>query len=179
MGLSTLALIVAASAGSLGQFGVFGTKYSVGEVYVLLASLCLASGLQNAAITSSSGSSVRTTHLTGVTTDLGLGLARLCTLNYEDKRIRREYRSNWLRAQTIFSFVLGSVVGAMVCIRFHYMGFYIPAAIGRIRDMAGEQSKTSAARSNWPVGELGETQDRGIRVEVARDLLPTLLMREL
>jgi uncharacterized membrane protein YoaK (UPF0700 family) len=43
----------------------------------LSAIACLAMGLQNATITSISGGVVRTTHLTGVLTDLGIELSRL------------------------------------------------------------------------------------------------------
>ena len=103
MGLSALCLLVAASGNHFitGQFGdIFQLKHSL----VLLALLCLASGLQNGAITSSSLRSVRTTHLTGVTTDLGLGLARLMNFQNRGEKYKNEIRSNQLRFGSIVSF---------------------------------------------------------------------------
>ena len=43
----------------------------------LEATLCFAMGLQNAMVTRLSGAVVRTTHLTGITTDLGIKLVRI------------------------------------------------------------------------------------------------------
>jgi uncharacterized membrane protein YoaK (UPF0700 family) len=43
----------------------------------LEATLCFAMGLQNAMVTRLSGAVVRTTHLTGITTDLGIKIVRL------------------------------------------------------------------------------------------------------
>src|SRR4051794_20811225 len=53
MGLSALCLFGAAGGGEMLQFGSFGEVAKLKESYLLLALLCLASGLQNAAITSS------------------------------------------------------------------------------------------------------------------------------
>lgn len=51
-------------------------KLGGGNVYVLGILPCLAMGLQNATITRISGSVVRTTHVTGIVTDLGLELVQ-------------------------------------------------------------------------------------------------------
>ena len=63
---------VAAESSSPLATGAFAaTQWSLSAV------ACLAMGLQNATITSISGGVVRTTHLTGVLTDLGIELSRL------------------------------------------------------------------------------------------------------
>ena len=112
MGLSSLCLVLAAGCERLFHLGLSGHMIALEEGYVLLGLLCLASGLQNAAITSSSGRSVRTTHLTGLTTDLGLGIARVFTFPGDTDRGRAERRANFLRLGSILAFVLGSAVGA-------------------------------------------------------------------
>jgi len=111
MGLSALCLFLAASGGELLHFGIFGES-RLKQSYLLLVLLCLACGLQNGAITSSSGRSVRTTHLTGLTTDLGLGLARVLTLDTHKSGFAKEVRANYLRIGSILAFIFGSAVGA-------------------------------------------------------------------
>lgn len=100
-------------------FGVPGSN-DIGGVgtYVLMALLCLASGLQNGAISSSSQRSVRTTHMTGTTTDLGLGLARI----YDSGEAvpPEERRANFLRLGSLLFFMVGAIIGAMLYMRFSY-----------------------------------------------------------
>ncbi len=141
MALCAGALLVAAFATSFTHFVPFGETLRVKEVYLVLAALCLASGLQNAALTSSSGNSVRTTHLTGITTDLGLGLARLLSLGSRDERAARERHANRLRAGTILAFIAGSAVGAWVFFHTRYVGFLIPAFIAATAAWQGRRTK--------------------------------------
>lgn len=129
MGLVALLIGFVALGGTYNFFGNFGDVANMKYDFLLLACLCGACGLQNAAISSASGATIRTTHLTGLTTDLGLGLVRaeLHALTVAEKKIER--RSNLLRIATIFSFTLGSFIGAMIFSRFKYQGFYFPASI--------------------------------------------------
>ena len=89
MGLSALFLSLSVVGGEFAIFGIFGGRFGQPSDYVLLSLLCLACGLQNGAITSSSGGTIRTTHLTGLTTDLGLGLARLLNYSTLDQRFSK------------------------------------------------------------------------------------------
>lgn len=97
--------------------------------FVLLSLLCLCSGLTNAALSYSSRATVRITHLTGVTTDLGLGIARMISLRaHRNHASSGEVRFNLLRALTIFSFVLGSVFGAFLYRGISFNALILPAA---------------------------------------------------
>lgn len=147
MGLSSACLLLAALAGGFDYFGAFGESFRLKHTYLLLALLCLASGLQNGAITSSSGSSVRTTHLTGLTTDLGLGFARMLTFRKGERR-REEWLANSLRAGTILSFVLGSAAGASLFASLRYRGFIVPAAIAGYAAWHGRRLKHAAHRKD-------------------------------
>lgn len=126
---SAICLAVSASMGFFDAMPEFGQNFHLKQTYVLLVLLCLASGLQNAAITSSSGSSVRTTHLTGITTDLGLGIARRLTVRGNDPRSLKENQANWLRLGTILFFAIGSAMGAWLFMKWGYYGFTLPFLI--------------------------------------------------
>lgn len=141
MGLSALCLFLAAGGGIFLNLGGFGELFGVKESYLLLVLLCTASGLQNAAITSSSGRSVRTTHLTGLTTDLGLGLARILTFNLKHQKLESEVRANYLRFGSIFSFVVGSAFGAWIFMKLGYRGFILPGAIATYAAWHGRNAK--------------------------------------
>lgn len=118
-----------AIGGSNNFFGEFGESVNISHDYILLACLCGACGLQNAAISSASGATIRTTHLTGLTTDLGLGIikAELHPLSESEKIIER--RANILRIATILYFIFGSYVGAILYTQFKYEGFFFPMAL--------------------------------------------------
>lgn len=112
--------------GLLGFFGEFGEMYYQFRDGVLLSLLCLACGTQNGTITSVSRSVVRTSHLTGITTDLGIGIVRYFNRNILHGDIADETRANLMRFGIIFFFAFGSVMGAFVFRHLHYMGFIVP-----------------------------------------------------
>ncbi|MCM2352010.1 MAG: DUF1275 domain-containing protein [Pseudobdellovibrio sp.] len=122
-------LLVVALGGLFGFFGEFGTNTDLKNDYLLSAILCMACGLQNGAITMSSGATVRTTHLTGLTTDLGLGLVRAEITAKNSEQKQKERRSNKLRMGTVASFTAGAIVGAFAFINFKFAGFLLPASI--------------------------------------------------
>lgn len=140
MWLVSLILFFVSIGGYAGWFGNFGDVASMKHSFILLASLCGACGLQNAAITSASGSTVRTTHLTGITTDLGLGIVKseFKSLNKEQKD--NERKANLLRAATIISFTSGSLVGAFAFTKFGYLGFIMPAIVSQYSALRANQN---------------------------------------
>lgn len=144
-------LMIAAFGGYFHYFGEFGSEPKLKKDYILLALLCAASGLQNAAISTASGATVRTTHLTGLTTDLGTGLVRAFS---NPKIYHTEMRACRLRMGTWMSFAFGSVIGAWAYLRFKYLGFFLPAtlaaysafeALTPVRRLLRMRRKTAAA----------------------------------
>lgn len=117
MQIVALLLVFVFVAGHFGFFGEFGSATNVKYEYLLSAILCMACGLQNGAITMSSGATVRTTHLTGITTDLGVGL------------VRGESHANKIRVGTIGSFIAGAIISTYIFSHFNFFGFLLPAAI--------------------------------------------------
>ncbi|WP_415063824.1 YoaK family protein [Bdellovibrio sp.] len=119
------------AGGNLGYFGEFGAPI-VNKDYLLLAALCLACGIQNATVTSAFGAIIRTTHLTGITTDLGIGLVRMIFHSHKIQPRTNEIRANWMRLGLIGSFILGSFASAYVYLHAQYWGFLIPGGIATI-----------------------------------------------
>lgn len=84
---------------------------------ILLSSVLLFSmGLQNALVTRISQSVIRTTHLTGLFTDLGIELSQL--FFYKDRSERRQLnKSMLLKLAIISSFFAGGIIGGF---SYHY-----------------------------------------------------------
>jgi uncharacterized membrane protein YoaK (UPF0700 family) len=80
---------------------------------LLACSLLFAMGLQNSFVTTISNATVRTTHLTGLFTDLGIELSQLFFYSQEEKR-KKLVSSVKLRITIIGFFFLGGIFGGLV-----------------------------------------------------------------
>lgn len=90
-------------------------------------SLLFAMGMQNAMVSMISGSVVRTTHLTGIFTDLGIELAAASQPGGTDKAGLRQKIT--LRLVIIFFFLSGAVAGGYFYSSLGQYTFLIPATI--------------------------------------------------
>lgn len=115
--------------GTMGYFGIFGEPYEYLHDSVLLALLCLICGIQNGTITSVSKYVIRTTHLTGVTTDLGVGLVRFFSRKILKDAYINESPANLMRVGIILFFLAGSTLGGFVFKNLGYLGFTLPTVI--------------------------------------------------
>lgn len=107
------ALTLAVEAGlllSIGLVAALSERPPNGIVMVAILSLTM--GIQNAASTRISGSRVRTTHVSGVATDIGVGLAMILGLGAKGERTATARRLK-LHAATIVFFALGGVLGVV------------------------------------------------------------------
>lgn len=125
-GLIFSLLMFVLTGGLTGYFGTFGEPLSQSRDYTLLILLCLICGLQNGTITSVSKSVVRTTHLTGITTDLGLGIVRFLHRDQLQSEASGEGKANLMRIGIIFSFGAGSAVAGFLFLRVGFAGFFLP-----------------------------------------------------
>jgi hypothetical protein len=92
---------------------------------VFAGGLLFAMGLQNALVSVISRSVVRTTHLTGTFTDLGIELARLIIGREENSlTLRSGIR---LKIIIILFFTGGALLGASTFRHIHFYSFFIPA----------------------------------------------------
>lgn len=83
----------------------------------------MACGIQNAMVTTYSGAALRTTHLSGMFTDLGIAIGHLIRGVPNDARRLR------LCAVVISGFLLGGVAGSYFYSVFDYNVLFMPAAL--------------------------------------------------
>jgi len=116
-------------------FGLLGTSLGLHTallVPVTVLLLCFMMGLQNAVISKISRAEIRTTHVTGLVTDLGIELGKLLYINRTQTSLAEPVRANRqkLRLHLILvsSFFIGAVCGAM---GFKYVGYIstVPLAL--------------------------------------------------
>jgi len=118
-----------------------------------VALLCFVMGLQNAMITKISKAEIRTTHVTGLVTDIGIELGKLFYWNgpaadamRRDQPVKADRQRLALLASLLAAFVCGGLAGA---IGFKHMGFVstVPlatvlvalAAVPLVDDMKGQR----------------------------------------
>lgn len=92
--------------------GYFGSKcdLSVMDGKLMAFAMLFAMGLQNSLVTKVSNSTVRTTHLTGLFTDLGIELSQL--FFYKKLEEKKRLKSNiYLRLSIIIFFFIGCFLG--------------------------------------------------------------------
>src|SRR5205807_9288778 len=107
-------------------FGVLGANLKLLVEFFVPATvllLCYLMGLQNAIITKVSHAEIRTTHMTGNTTDLGIELGKLFYWNLDGSSAERVVANREklrVHAALIGLFVLGGVAGAL---GFKHVGY--------------------------------------------------------
>ena len=106
-------------------FGLFGAAMSLWHTLFLpvtVVLLCYIMGLQNAVITKISQARIRTTHLTGLITDLGIELGKLLYVNRDPDMapVQADRKRLKVHAQLVASFLVGGVAGAL---GFKYLGY--------------------------------------------------------
>ncbi len=108
---------------------LLGYKYNGSLVAkeIFAGSLLFAMGLQNSLVSMVSGSVVRTTHLTGTFTDLGIELAQFFQHKHEDSTILRSKIK--LRTAIIFFFMCGALSGAYLFKYYSFYAFFVPVII--------------------------------------------------
>jgi len=94
---------------------------------VFAGGLLFAMGLQNSLVSVISGSVVRTTHLTGTFTDLGIELAQLIGQKVKDRSVLKA--KILLRLFIIGSFMGGAILGAYLFYHREFQSFFIPVFV--------------------------------------------------
>ena len=125
---SLFALPLVVEALLLVCFGLVGARLPMQTPELMMMTsilLCFLMGLHNALITKISGAEIRTTHVTGMVTDLGIELGKLFYWNKKSAAPKQEgVRANRMKMLSLFSliasFLVGGIVGSM---GFEKIGF--------------------------------------------------------
>ncbi len=105
------------------------------EKIVFALALAASMGLQNALVARLSGAVIRTTHLTGVSTDLGIELVRVIRWYLEPSKDKSEtnkdaqlYRVR-LYLTIFFTFMAGAIIGSLLNAEVGVLAMILPIAI--------------------------------------------------
>lgn len=114
-------------------FGLFGGAIAIAAhlfVPLTVVLLCFIMGLQNAVITKISRAEIRTTHITGLVTDMGIELGKLLYINPapSEHPVRANRDKLRLQGKLIAAFALGALAGAL---GFKHVGYIatLPLAV--------------------------------------------------
>ena len=115
-------------AGVEGFFGEFNTAKTISESdFFIIPMLCFACGIQNSTCSQSTNGFLKPTHLTGLSTDIGIHFGRLHALKANnDKNYTKERNRNFIRLGIFASFSSGAAVSFLVFKRFEYTAFIFP-----------------------------------------------------
>jgi len=126
---SRYAFILVVEAGLMLVFGFMGNRLEQKVEFTLPVTvilLCFIMGVHNAVTSIISGAAVRTTHMTGTVTDIGIELSRLAYVNVHNKKGRLRIVANrpklTLYLLILASFVSGGILGAL---GFKHFGFKV------------------------------------------------------
>lgn len=129
-GLITLMLpvvvVLLGIAGSAGVFGPFGGPLIRVHDLALLFLLSFVCGMQNGCFATLTKGQIRTTHLTGISTDIGTDLARLWFGKLGPKEYELTRKTNLSRIATFCAFSLGSIVSVHLARKLGYAALLFP-----------------------------------------------------
>jgi uncharacterized membrane protein YoaK (UPF0700 family) len=104
-----------------------GFDHSLVQTEYFAGSLLFAMGMQNALVSMISGSVVRTTHLTGMVTDLGIDLSEAAV---QRRPVDPELRQSiYLRLYIIGFFLAGGIGGGLLFSLWGYRAFAVPVLL--------------------------------------------------
>jgi len=106
----------------VGFYGELHYEETLIETEFMIASLTFAMGLQNGLTASITNFSVKTTHLTGLTTDLAIHLSLLTKANNrKEKAITDKFI---LLLSILVSYMVGAIIAGLITLKFQFQVFF-------------------------------------------------------
>lgn len=128
--VKSLAFGLVLFGGLAGIWGEFGDKIVSSSEFFLVPLLCFACGIQNATCAQLTGGFLKPTHLTGLSTDIGINFAKVIQLKKnKDILYREELKKNLIRVGVFVSFATGAASAYKIFTIFKYNAFIFPFAI--------------------------------------------------
>ncbi|MEA5154344.1 YoaK family protein [Raineyella sp.] len=132
---------------------------------VFIAVLCFTMGLQNATITKISGATIRTTHVTGMVTDIGIELGKMAYRNRlaDADPVVGDRTKLTMHASLVGLFFLGGMIGAAGYLWIGFV-FLVPTAlvllVATYRPLADDVRTALLARRRAGAADLSSGPDR-------------------
>jgi uncharacterized membrane protein YoaK (UPF0700 family) len=128
---SEYALPLMLEAALLITFGIIGREFQGHVAISTMILLCFTMGLQNSMITKISDAVIRTTHLTGMLTDIGIEFGRIAFATSEEREDESfpDTRKLRLLGSLVALFFVGGVTGAL---GFRYLGFLFTVPLAAV-----------------------------------------------
>lgn len=111
----------------IGIFGDFSDQKMRQSDFILLFLLAFTCGMQNGCFATLTKGQIRTTHLTGITTDLGTDLARQWFGRLSPLEHFLTKNTNFVRILTFLAFTFGSIISVLICQRIGFLGLLVPS----------------------------------------------------
>lgn len=134
-------------------FGLVGGRLAIVDgLFVSLTVMLLAfiMGLQNAVITKLSNAEIRTTHITGIVTDIGIELGKLVYRNADKYTGARRVSANRPRLRLLASllgfFFVGGVIGAL---GFSHLGYIATVPLALVLIALASVPIVDDVRARW------------------------------
>jgi uncharacterized membrane protein YoaK (UPF0700 family) len=105
-----------------------GSRLAIHSPDTLACALLFAMGLQNSLVTRLSGAIVRTTHLTGLFTDLGIELSQLFFYKTSEQQ-HQLFSTIRLRLRIISFFFIGGIAGGMLYAEMQLYGLIVASMV--------------------------------------------------
>jgi uncharacterized membrane protein YoaK (UPF0700 family) len=125
---TTPLMIVILILGSVAYFGDTYYDYSDGMIQIFAGSLLFGMGMQNATITQISGAAIRTTHLTGLFTDIGIEIAKVIT-RPPNEDMPKLMQKLTLHLVIVFFFLAGAIGGGFLFSKYLFKAFIAPLTL--------------------------------------------------
>lgn len=112
--------------GFFNVFGPFGEMVLDGRHFILLFFLSFVCGMQNGCFATLTKGQIRTTHLTGISTDIGTDFARMWFGKLSPSEYELTRKTNISRIVTFSAFATGSIISVIVTQFAGYTALFIP-----------------------------------------------------
>jgi len=107
---------------AVGTYGFFHYQETLQETEIMIGVMLFAMGIQNGLTASISNFSVKTTHLTGLTTDLGILAAMFTKEKYRKNKVLIAKKQILL--SIVSAYLAGGIVAGLVYLKIGFLVFY-------------------------------------------------------
>jgi uncharacterized membrane protein YoaK (UPF0700 family) len=146
--VTAVLLVFVATFGRLGAFGPFGGSIEQPEDFTLLSLLGFAMGLQNATVASATALALRTTHMTGPASDLGVHLGTALT-TVGSARVTA-LRLALARGTKLVAFVAGAGLAVPIARHHGFLGFLFGAGMVVLATLMSLPTKEKSEHEGTP-----------------------------